>query len=59
MDAAKKKGLQYGICLILSLFLLFLVAGAPPASYQENPCSLLLQHEDCHSSAPGLLPSVL
>lgn len=37
MDAAKKKGLQYGICLILSLFLLFLVAGAQPVkAYQTT-----------------------
>ena len=37
MDAAKKKGLHYGICLILSLFLLFLVAGARPVkAYQTT-----------------------
>ena len=37
MDATKKKGLHYGICLILSLFLLFLVAGAQPVkAYQTT-----------------------
>ena len=39
MDTAKKKGLHYGIGLILSLFLLFLVAGAQPVKAYQTTIS--------------------